>query len=344
VAAETRTLAAGLRTTASLVVVIAGLKAAASVLLPFLLGLLAAILALPLLRWLETRRLPPALAVFVTGLSGFVVAAALLTLVERSLASFVSAAPRYQQQLDQLANDVIQGLARHGITSAGDAAKHLADPSALMKLLQLTASAVADLLSQATLIFFLTIFILLEQEHITRKFRAAMAGEQGVVSSRYTKIVRQMQRYFGLRTALSFASAVLTATFAALLGVDFAPLWGLLSFAFGFIPSIGSLLSTIPPVLVALLQLGPKRAIVTLVGYVVIQTIIGNIIEPRLMGKSFGLSTLAVFAALLFWGWLWGPIGMFLSVPLLVALKIISDNVPSLRWLSTVLGTPPEAS
>ncbi|HEY3356345.1 MAG TPA: AI-2E family transporter [Polyangia bacterium] len=337
---RTEIKARGLLAAASLVVVFAGLRAAAPWLLPFILGLLAAILAQPLLTWLKAKRVPAVLAVVLTTLTGLVLVAVVVVAVERSLAAFISAAPRYQQRLQELGASTTRWLESHHVKAAGEALKHVADPSVFMPLVQETASAVATLLEKGLVVFAITIFALVEAEQIESKIRRLAPDES--FSQRFTHIVRQVQRYLGLKTLIGLSSAVLTSLWAALLGVDFVPLWGLLSFVLGFIPSVGLLLATIPPVLVALLQLGLGRAIATLAGYVVIQTIIGQMIEPRLMGRSFGLSPLAVFLALLFWGWLWGPVGMFLSVPLTMVLVIVCDNLPDLRWLARLLGSTPD--
>jgi hypothetical protein len=136
-----------------------------------------------------------------------------------------------------------------------------------------------------------------------------------------------------------YSQRVLLATALCLaLGVDFPFLWGLLAFFLNFVPNIGSVMASLPPILMALIQHGPGRALLVMLGYVVINMVIGNMLEPRLMGRRLGLSTLVVFLSLLFWGWVWGPIGMLLSVPLTVVLKILLEHSEDFRWLAVLLG------
>jgi predicted PurR-regulated permease PerM len=125
----------------------------------------------------------------------------------------------------------------------------------------------------------------------------------------------------------------------AIIGVDFPILWGLLAFLLNYIPSIGSIIAAIPAVLLALIQLGIGEALFAGLGYLVVNFVMGNIIEPRFMGSSLGISTLVVFLSLVFWGWVFGPIGMLLSVPLTMSIKIALDSKENTLWLSTLLSS-----
>ena len=123
------------------------------------------------------------------------------------------------------------------------------------------------------------------------------------------------------------------------MGVDYPLLWAVLAFALNYIPTIGSIIALIPPLLLTIIQLGFINAMIVLLGYLVINTIMGNILEPKFMGKGLGLSTLVVFISLLFWGWVLGPIGMLLSVPLTITIKIALDSSDETRWLAILLGS-----
>jgi predicted PurR-regulated permease PerM len=123
------------------------------------------------------------------------------------------------------------------------------------------------------------------------------------------------------------------------MGVDYYLLWGLLAFLLNYIPTIGSFFALLPPALLALIQFGIVEAIVVVIVFVIINTLIGNIIEPRFMGKGLGLSTLVVFLSLIFWGWVLGPVGMLLSVPLTITIKIALDSSEETRWLAILLGS-----
>ena len=150
-----------------------------------------------------------------------------------------------------------------------------------------------------------------------------------------------VRRYLALKTLISLTTGVLVALWLRIIGVDYALLWGLLAFLLNYIPSIGSFIAAIPAVMLAFLQLGPGDGTLTLIGYLVINTAIGNFIEPRVMGEGMGLSTLVVFLSLIFWGWVLGPVGMLLSVPLTMILKIVLEANDDTRWMAVLLGSRP---
>jgi AI-2 transport protein TqsA len=126
------------------------------------------------------------------------------------------------------------------------------------------------------------------------------------------------------------------------IGVDYPIMWGMLAFAFNFIPNIGSIIAAVPAVLLAVVQLGPGSALEAAACYVAINMVVGNVIEPRFMGKGLGLSTLVVFLSLLFWGWVFGPIGMLLSVVLTMTLKMLLESSEETRWMALLLEPNPE--
>jgi len=124
----------------------------------------------------------------------------------------------------------------------------------------------------------------------------------------------------------------------ALMGVDYAILWAVIAFLLNFIPNIGSIIAAVPPMLIALIQLGPMSSMLVAGLYMITNTVFGNVIEPRYMGRSLGLSTLVVFVSLVFWGWIFGPVGMLLSIPLTMVVKIGLENSEKNRWLAVLLG------
>ena len=127
------------------------------------------------------------------------------------------------------------------------------------------------------------------------------------------------------------------------LGVDFPLLWAMLAFLLNYIPTIGSIIAAVPAVLIALVQLGPGEASATAIGFVGINMVFGNIIEPRLMGYGVGVSPLVVFIGLFFWGWVFGPIGMLLSVPLTMTLKLALESDKRTRWIAILIGSERDA-
>ncbi|MDP7389373.1 MAG: AI-2E family transporter, partial [Pseudomonadales bacterium] len=128
------------------------------------------------------------------------------------------------------------------------------------------------------------------------------------------------------------------------LGVDFPLLWGLLAMLLNFIPTIGSIIAAVPPGMLAIVQAGPGTAVAVAFGFIMINMVMGNVLEPRFMGRGLGLSTLVVFLSLVLWGWLLGPIGMLLSVPLTMTAKIALEANPQTSWIAYLLGPPEPAT
>ncbi len=137
---------------------------------------------------------------------------------------------------------------------------------------------------------------------------------------------------------VSVATGLLIGVWVGVLGVDFAIFWGLVAFVLNFIQNLGSVIAAVPTTLLAMVQIGVGRGLLVALGYLVVNMVIGNFIEPHLMGRRVGLSTLVVVLSLVFWGWVWGPIGMLLSVPLTMVLKILLENTEEFRWVAVLLG------
>jgi predicted PurR-regulated permease PerM len=153
-----------------------------------------------------------------------------------------------------------------------------------------------------------------------------------------------VRHYLAIKTQMSFVTAVLVTILLVVLKVDFPILWGVLAFFLNYVPNIGSFIAAIPAVILAFVQLGTGSALFTASGYVVVNVVIGNIVEPRIMGRGLGLSTLVVFLSLLFWGWVLGSVGMLLSVPLTMVAKICMESMDETRWLAILMGSgaPPQ--
>ena len=144
-----------------------------------------------------------------------------------------------------------------------------------------------------------------------------------------------------IKSIVSAATGALVAFCLWVIGVDYPLMWGMLAFAFNFIPTIGSIIAAVPPVLLALVQLGPGSALAVAVCYIVLNLTIGNVVEPRFMGKGLGLSTMVVFFSLLFWGWVFGPIGMLLSVVLTIIIRIMLESSEETKKWALLLGPNP---
>jgi len=184
------------------------------------------------------------------------------------------------------------------------------------------------------------VFILAERESMARRLGKGLGEERAaLVLAAMARINRAVQRYLGLKILLSLLTGVLVAITLGLFGIPFALLWGLLTFLLNFIPNIGSVVATLPPVAIALFQTGsfPETLLVA-TALVAIQMVVGNFIEPKLMGGGLNLSPLVVLLSLLFWGWMWGIVGMLIAVPLTAAIKIACEQLDATRPAATLMG------
>ena len=191
------------------------------------------------------------------------------------------------------------------------------------------------------LVLLFLLFILLGRGQLMRKVHWAFAPHTArKISSMLTNINKQVQRYLIAKTFISLATGLLATLVLVLFNVQFALIWGILTFLLNFIPSIGSVIATVLPLAVAIIQFQSWIYVLWIALCLIgIQFVIGNLIDPRIIGRSLNLSPLVVLFSLIFWGWLWGIIGMFLAVPMAVIIKIILENSQSLRFLGILMSS-----
>jgi predicted PurR-regulated permease PerM len=263
-------------------------------------------------------------------------------LIGGTLSSFSGNLSKYESTLTTISNSFIQYLNEHGLKIPKDQISNLFQP---VKILEYTASVLNTLfnmMGNTFVIFLIILFILMEFGSFSVKAKA-IRSESGKSISFFSTILRNMRHYLGIKTLLCLSIGILIYLALIIIGVDYPLLWALIGGIMNYIPNIGSIISTIPTVLFALVQLGLGGALWTLGSTMLIHNIIGNFIEPRIMGRGLGLSTLVVFLSLLFWGFLLGMVGMFLSVPFTMSIKIILEQNEKTKWIAILLGTPAEA-
>jgi AI-2 transport protein TqsA len=323
---------------AAFVVLVAGLRVASTLLIPLVGAAFLAIISFPLVAWLRSRGTPAPLAVLLTVLAVLGALAGPATIVGTAATRFVAAVPRYRAALDRQTQALLGWLEGHGVETASIS---LVDPTAILDWVASTVAGVTVIVSNLLLVVLLMAFILLEAAELPPKLRMAFGMDEREID-RLVRSTRQINQVLWLKTLVSLATGLLVGAWAALLGVDFAVLWGLLAFLFNYVPNFGSILAAVPPVLLALLQFGPGRAAGVAAGYLVVNIILGNVVEPRLMGHRLGLSPLALLLLLVFWGWLWGPIGLLLAVPITMALRIAMESFEPGRRLALLLARVPQ--
>ena len=338
---------------ASLVVIVAGLREGASILLPFALAIFLAVMSMPLMAWFQNRRVPPSLAIVLTMLVIGAVFGALIMLGTQAVTDLQGQLPGYRARLVSLYASWVAGLSTQlGMPVDQYLTFELIDPGAAVDLFGRTAARVAGFLTNTALVLLLMFFVLGEAMVFPFKFRAIVGhreGERRQITQmvpndrrRVTKIVREVQAYLGIKTLVSLATGLLIGVLAWLLGLDFPILLGLIGFVMNYIPTVGSIVAAVPALLLSVVQIGTIGNFTLLVvGYGAINMVFGNILEPSLMGRRLGLSTLVVILSLLFWFWVWGPVGALLAVPLTMVVKIMLENTEDLRWVAMLLDKSP---
>ncbi len=321
---------------ASAVVIVAGVQAASEVLAPLLLSLFIAMICWPLVDWLHRHRVPAWIAIALVVLGLMVTMTLIGVFVGRSIDSFIDKVPYYQSRLQDSIDLLLQWLAALGVEVSRTEFGAAVDAGRLMQFAGTLVTTLTGAFANTALILFYVTFMFLEAFILPAKLQAAFSDS--VRAFRFERFFANLRRYLRLKTLISLATGVAVALWLVILGVDYPILWGSVAFVLNFIPNIGSFMAAIPAVLLALVQLGPASAFYTALGYLVINTVIGGIIDPRVVGSGLGLSTLVVFLSLIFWGWILGPVGMFLSVPIMVIFKLIFEDHPRTRWIAVLLG------
>ena len=336
-------------TAASVVILISGLKLAQDFFVPVLLAAFIATVSFPITSWLRRHHVPRFFAVLTTVLVDFAFVTGLVIIVVTLMGDLETKwQSKYYPALDTKIAEVSQ--------TAVDVLKKWNVPDAEEKVRTYTAGNVQKVIEEvnafdvgkdvalkvfsflgaALLILILTVFMLSEARMFGRRVNAILDA-RGPNLDRFLSATADIQRYLGMKTLISLATGILAGFLCWAAGLDFFVLWGIVAFALNFIPVLGSIIAGVPPLILAFLVDGTPSAVAVGVGYVSINFFLGNFLEPMLMGRRFGLSTLVVITSVLFWGFVWGPVGMFLAVPLTMVLKVMLDNSDELRWIAVAI-------
>jgi AI-2 transport protein TqsA len=322
---------------AATVVVIAGIKAAAPVVGALMLGAAIAVAVSPLREFLSRHGWPRSLSVIVTVVTATVVLVALAALISIALGDLSRSLPTYWQKLTRLQQEVASWLAAHKLSHI---AEGLGDTGMSQKVLtQLSKGMLgaASFLGSMALVFLLAILLLVEASSLPAKLGQAFPKRDSSRST-WRQIVGDVQRYLLVKTGTSLLTGTLIGLFTAGVGLDSPLLWGVLAFLLNYIPGIGSLIAAIPAVLLLLVDRGPLLMLVGIVGYLIVNVMVSNVLEPRLMGRALGLSAFVVILSMVFWGWVFGPVGALLSPPLTVLLQLACSRIDELSWVAVLLG------
>jgi len=344
---------------AALFVVVAGLKLGAPIFVPFFLGVFLSIISFPVLFFLKGKGWPTWLAILISVAGNLAVVGFIVLLALQSVRNFQDRAPRYVEKFEVLVEQIQTQLEQGTLPGAKYFPSDVVNPGAALGLAQETLGQLMNLISNGFLVALIMIFILGEATSMPKKLHYILGARdpEETDPGRFQKITREVVQYLGIKTVVSLGTGLIIGIGTAVLGLDFPILWGLIAFAFNYVPTIGSVLAAIPAIILAVVQPGSEalmapgfdsglmidwgRVIGVAAIYIGVNVVFGNFIEPMLMGRRLGLSTLVVVLSLIFWGWVWGPVGMLLSVPMTMVVKIMLENTPDLRWVAVLLSQWP---
>ncbi len=322
---------------ASFVIIVAGMKAAETLVVPFLLAAFITIITSPPFIWMKKKNIPGGIALLIIILFFLAIIFLIGVLIGTSINDFLSNLPFYEAKLKAQTDGLINWLVANNFIKSDFELLNTINPSSILQIFGNALNQISGVFADGFLILFTVIFMLLEITSLPKKLiKVFVKPDESMV--RVNTVYQKINKYIGIKTLLGLGTGILAYFFLLIVGVDYPLLWAVLAFVLYFIPTIGSMVALIPPVLLTVIQLGFGQAIIVLFGFIIINTIIGNILEPKFMGRGLELSTLVVFLCLIFWGWVLGPIGMLLSVPLTITIKIALDSSDETRWLSVMLG------
>ena len=309
---------------AAIAIVLGAMRFASGVLVPGLLALFIAVVCTEPMYWMTAKGIPRWLAILVVVLLLLAVSSLMPLVVSGSVVQFNQQLPVYQGRLDNLMLQSSVWLSQYGYTP--ESLRTIFDPSALLAYVQVVLGALGGILSSYLLIMLLVIFILVD-----------LPGALADGDTTSGQIIRTVQHYFAIKTFTSLLTGAIIAAWCMVMNVQYPFLWGFIAFLLNFIPTIGSVIAAIPAVLLALMFNGLVSAIVVMIGYLVINFGISNGLEPRIMGQQLGIRFVWIFVSLVVWGWILGPVGMLLAVPLTMTFRIMFDNHQDTRWIADIL-------
>lgn len=322
---------------ASAVAVLAGMRVAAPIIGPVVVALIITIAWSPGSTWLRRKGWHPSVAALMGILLGVVGMALFVALVWSSLIQLQDKLPGYQPRVEALQKTITEKLSDLPIDSSRLFSGEMLRPSSIVgyavKFVRSLTSAVGNL-------FFLVLlmaFMMLEAVRYPQKLRDALAKSSSSGVGQFNLFSKSIRDYVVINSIFGLVAATINTALLLMLGIDYAILWGVLSFLLSFVPNIGFALALVPPALLGLVEFGFARAAIVVVGYTVINFLVDNVFKPRFVGETLDLSALVVVLSLLFWGWLLGPIGALIAIPLSIAAKFLFEGYEESRWLAHLM-------
>ncbi len=334
---------------ACVIVILTAMKAASGVLVPLVYAFFLAVLSFPLMRWLTRHRVPGPVALGITLLTNLGVLAGLITLAVRLLISFNADLPRFIRGVQRNLGELGTWLEGKGVDGAKTTLESFFDWNTMISyatqqdvmsrigsLLGSTFGTLATIFAGLIMVLIIMMFVLMEAQG-TRSRLSAVKVAGGPDLSGLMRSASDIQKYLGVKTLISALTGLLAGIWCWFFDLQYPLLWAIVAFVFNYIPAVGSTAACIPAIVEALVMHGAGGAIGIAIGYGGINFCLDNFVQPTLLGNRFGISPLVVILSVIFWGWLWGPLGMFLAVPLTMVVKVLLDNSAEFRWISVAM-------
>lgn len=328
-----RTSVTPLVSVAAGVIILAGLISAKTIVIPILLAVFITILISPFLMWFQGKGLSNTFSLIGVVVILIIVMTLLGFLISSSLNDFSLNLPVYEMQLKAFVENLITFMHDKGIEVPDKMISELIVPAKITQFVSGIVKGLGTALTNGLMILLLVVFMLLETSVLPEKLLAVHAD----ASTHAQEFLKDVKQYMVIKSVFSAITGILVYIALLIIGLDYAILWGVLAFFLNFVPNIGSIIAAIPAVVLALIQLGFISAIEVSVVFLVINIVLGSILEPKYMGQGLGLSTLVVFVSLIFWGWAFGPVGMVLSIPLTIMFKLALQSNPQTKWIAILL-------
>jgi len=320
---------------AAVVIIIAGLISAKAIVIPILLAVFITILTSPLLIWLQDKGLNSGLALMGIMTMLILILGMLGVLVSASLNDFTMNLPMYEDKFRSTMGATLKVLQDNGFDFVDESISEFIDPSKMAAFASSIIKGFGSALTNSFMILLLVVFMLAEASVLPKKLQSINAD----ASVHAREFIDNVKQYMKIKSVFSLITGLLIYLSMLAMGLDYALLWGVLAFMLNFVPNIGSIIAAIPAVLLGFVQLGFIGALEVGAIFMIVNIILGSILEPKYMGQGLGLSTLVVFLSLLFWGWVFGPVGMLLSIPLTIMLKLALQTNLQTQWIAVLLGS-----
>jgi len=314
-----------------------------SILVPLVLAGFLAIIFKPLVHALSRRGLPTWVGLIVVLIISGAAIYGISIIVSWGVQAAILKGPEYAEKLKLIVAEAQKIVGRVGGRLGEPAFQHLENvisPESALNVAGSWVGSAVSIIGDGAMVLLFLIFMVLGGEDFPKKLEAAFRGTSSFnLVTVYENLNDKVLRYLRIKTIINLATGLAVYTVLALFGVDFAPVIGLLAFFFNYIPSIGSFIMTVIPGVVAALQFESLGyAIIVVLVLIVVQNLIGNVIEPKVMGESLNLSPVVILFSLVFWGWMWGIVGMVLSVPIMAIIKTIMEQFPTTRPIAVLMG------